>query len=175
MPAAIGCSERLSSAAASRRMSASLRPSKEITSVTPNRPSVSVPVLSKTTASSARARSKAARSRISSPFRAGTGDAQRDRRFPVYCSTQHRVSAILLHGLRLAREQCLIDGRPAFGDLAVRGNPLAWFNQHQVILPKLRDRDVLRRSVGAQAVRLGWQQSNQLLESPRSAQYRAHL
>ena len=70
MPAAMGCSERLSSAAATRNTSRSLRPSSATTSVTPKWPSVSVPVLSNTIASSWRARSNAARSRIKSPLRA---------------------------------------------------------------------------------------------------------
>src|SRR5438309_201411 len=126
MPAAMGCSERLSSAAARRRISVSLRPSREITSVTPNRPSVSVPVLSKTTESRARA-----------------SDAQSDRRFPVYRTTEHRISGTRLHGLRLPRQQCLVDGGPTLGDPAVRGNPLAGLNQHQIILPQVRDRNVL--------------------------------
>src|SRR5438876_523182 len=172
IPAAIGCSDRLSSAAARRRISDSLRPPREITSVTPNRPSVSVPVLSNTTASSPRALSQAARPRASSPFRraigevlrararllgpayqldhlreirlsAGASDAQRDRRLAVYRSAQHRISRTLLHGLRLARQQGLIDGRPAFGDFAVRGDSLAGFNQHHVALAEVSYGDVL--------------------------------
>src|SRR5439155_1156868 len=46
IPRAIGCSERLSSAAARRSTSCSVRPARGTTSVTPKRPSVRVPVLS---------------------------------------------------------------------------------------------------------------------------------
>src|SRR5207245_1053353 len=61
-------SDWLSKLAARRSNSCSLWLPSEITSVTPKRPSVSVPVLSKTIASSARARSKAERSRIRRPW-----------------------------------------------------------------------------------------------------------
>ena len=70
MPRAIGCSEARSSAAATPSTSRSGRSSRTTTSVTPKRPSVRVPVLSKTTACRSLARSKAARSRMSSPLRA---------------------------------------------------------------------------------------------------------
>ncbi len=63
MPAAMGCSERLSSEAARRRTSSPGRASSGTTSTTANRPSVRVPVLSNTTASRSRARSNARRSR----------------------------------------------------------------------------------------------------------------
>src|SRR3989442_1154080 len=63
IPRAIGCSERLSSAAARRSTSCSVRPARGTTSVTPKRPSVRVPVLSNTTASRSRDRSAFERAR----------------------------------------------------------------------------------------------------------------
>ena len=67
---AIGCSESSSIEPASDSSSSEDRSEKETTSSTPNRPSVSVPVLSKMTASISLAFSKAIRLRTSSPFRA---------------------------------------------------------------------------------------------------------
>ena len=80
MPRAIGCSECGSSAAAQRRAprASLLLRRTATTSVTPNRPSVSVPVLSKTTAFTLRARSNAARSRISRPLAAARLVRHRD-------------------------------------------------------------------------------------------------
>src|SRR5438876_9854178 len=54
-----------------------------------------------------------------------------------------RITRTLLHGLRLARQQGLIDARPAFGDFAVRGDSLAGFNQHHVALAEVSYGDVL--------------------------------
>ena len=68
MPWAIGCSDWLSAAAAKASSWLSSPSCSNTMSVTPKRPSVRVPVLSNTTASSRRARSNAARSRISKPL-----------------------------------------------------------------------------------------------------------
>ena len=69
MPLAMGCSEWASTDAAYRtRASSSIPASKARMSVTPNRPSVSVPVLSKMMAWIFRALSKAARSLMRRPF-----------------------------------------------------------------------------------------------------------
>ena len=84
MPLAMGCSERASTAAASLRTSSSpIELSKTRMSVTPNLPSVSVPVLSKMTAWIFLARSNATRFLMRRPFLAEiaveTGDDQRHR------------------------------------------------------------------------------------------------
>ncbi len=67
IPAAMECSEFASRDAAILRTSVSFRPASGMISVTPNRPSVRVPVLSKTTAWMSLALSKADLSRINRP------------------------------------------------------------------------------------------------------------
>src|SRR5699024_8873426 len=67
IPVAIGCSECCSKLAAQINTSSSSYPSFGTISVTPNSPSVSVPVLSNTTASKSFAPSKFVRLRINKP------------------------------------------------------------------------------------------------------------
>ena len=102
-------------------------------------------------------------------------DLDSDRALPVYGAADDLVTLALLHRLRLAGEHRLVDAGAARDDEPVSGDLLSRLDEHPVVRLQGSTGNVFKGAVGSEAMRLGRQEPDQLLEGSRGAEYRAHL
>src|SRR5439155_20056336 len=103
----------------------------------------------------------------------GTGppDFAGDRALAIHGAPDESVALALLYQLGLAGQHCLVDARATSDDQPVGRDLLSWLDEHPVARLQGIERDLFDGAVGAEAMRLGREKPDQLVEGARSAEH----